>query len=205
MTLLFNEDEALKTFLSGITVSDDKNATRPVQVWFGQPDLEVRAQSYPYLTIDLIDITMDRQRVMHGIDSLPYVPDGITGWPNPVDEPSEAVVTESPVPLALTYQVTSYARHPRHDRAIVVAMLQKFPFQFGAIEVEQDNTVRRAYLNRYATKDSTDSDKKRLFSKAFDIVVEAELLAHKLYILPQVAESNLTLQPSINIDVPTDI
>lgn len=40
MPFILNEDEALKTALTGITVADDANPTRPVGVWFGQPDLE---------------------------------------------------------------------------------------------------------------------------------------------------------------------
>ena len=50
------EDLALKTLLSGITVSDDSNASRPVKAWFGYPDVEVRDQTFPFITIDLIDI-----------------------------------------------------------------------------------------------------------------------------------------------------
>ncbi len=52
MPFILNEDKALKAALSGITVSDSGNPTRPVGVWFGQPDPEIRFQSYPYITID---------------------------------------------------------------------------------------------------------------------------------------------------------
>ena len=40
--------------------------TRKVGVWFGQPDQEIRAQSYPYITIDMVDISEDFSRAMRG-------------------------------------------------------------------------------------------------------------------------------------------
>jgi hypothetical protein len=202
MTFLLSEDEGFKTYLGGIVVSDEKNATRPVQVWFGQPDLEVRAQSYPYLTIDLVNVSMDRERAIHGVDSLPYKPDGITNWPGP--NPTDAVVTESPIPVVLQYQVTSYARHPRHDRGIVAAMLtDKFPFQFGGFDCP-DGTVRRAYLNRLTSRDGTDADKKRLFSKAFDVNVESEILAHRLLQVSQVTTVVPTYTVVVNDSLPIE-
>ena len=41
-SFVFAEDKALKTLLQGITVSDLKSAPRPVKVWFGYPDVELR-------------------------------------------------------------------------------------------------------------------------------------------------------------------
>ena len=54
MPFLLNEEAALKSLLSGMTVADSGNQARPVGVFYGQPDKEIRQQSYPYLTIDLI-------------------------------------------------------------------------------------------------------------------------------------------------------
>ena len=71
MTFLISEDEALRNLLKDMTVTDQKSAsengpTRKVGVWFGQPDQEVRQQSYPYITIDMIDISEDFARAMRG-------------------------------------------------------------------------------------------------------------------------------------------
>ena len=55
MPFILNEEEALKSLLSGMTVSDSGNANRPVGVFYGQPDKEIRQQAYPYITIDLIN------------------------------------------------------------------------------------------------------------------------------------------------------
>ena len=55
MTFLISEDEALRNLLLNMTVTDQKsNATgspqRSVKVYFGQPDQELRDQTYPYIT-----------------------------------------------------------------------------------------------------------------------------------------------------------
>ena len=63
MPYIINEDKALKTLVSGITVSDSGNATRPVGVWFGQPDNEIRQQSYPYITIDLVGLRLSNNDI----------------------------------------------------------------------------------------------------------------------------------------------
>ena len=58
--LFLEEDNMLKEKLKGILVTDQRadneQIGRPVQVWFGQPDVELRDQTYPFITIDLIDI-----------------------------------------------------------------------------------------------------------------------------------------------------
>ena len=72
MTFLISEDEALRERLLGMTVSDDKNSSRAVGVWFGQPDPEIRQQSFPYVTVNMIDISEARERVMNC--------EGITPW-----------------------------------------------------------------------------------------------------------------------------
>ena len=60
------EDEALKAHIQGLTVSDNSMPDRPVKVWFGYPDVEVRDQVFPFLTIDLIDIKAANERQTYG-------------------------------------------------------------------------------------------------------------------------------------------
>ena len=109
------EDSALKTHLNGITVSDDKSNSRPVKVWYGFPDVEVRDQSFPYITIDLIDILPANERQTYGFitdtDNLGTVtPDANYVYTNQI-----------PVAYDLIYQITSFSRHPRHDRSIIIS------------------------------------------------------------------------------------
>lgn len=195
MPFIINEDEALKDYLSGITVSDDKTAVRPVKVWFGQPDLEIRAQSYPYITIDLVDIVMDAPRAIHGISELPYYPEGV-----PVTSTGHSLVTESPVPLILVYQVSTFARHPRHDRLMISQLLGRLPFQFGGFGIAADNTVRRAYLSGFTNRDGTE-DTKRLFSKVFTVSVESEIIPSRLIDVQQATSVNINYSFTIDQDV----
>jgi hypothetical protein len=175
MPFLLNEDKALKTLLQGVTVSDAKSSARPVGVWFGQPDVEIRDQSYPYVTIDLIDISEDPTRAHRSVVTLPYTPEGSNS--------SVKYQTEFPIPVSIDYQVTSYARQPIHDRQIISSMLYtKLPFRFGTLEIPEDNTLRRVELLGYAKRDRTEQGK-RLFVNMFTIRVSAEILTSALVAL----------------------
>ena len=59
---LLAEDAAVKARFSGMTVTDDKNAARPVQVFFRYPEGDTE-RTYPFITIEMIDIVhaLDRQ------------------------------------------------------------------------------------------------------------------------------------------------
>ena len=77
MTFILEEDSALKSYLTGITVADEKNATRPVNVWYGLPDIESRDVTYPYIMLDLIDVepAAYRKHAFGFIKELMYIPD----------------------------------------------------------------------------------------------------------------------------------
>ena len=66
MPFLLAEDAALKSLLSGMTVIDEKaggsSTPRAVQVWYGTPDIELRDQKFPFITIDLMDIRLAPER-----------------------------------------------------------------------------------------------------------------------------------------------
>lgn len=195
MPLLVNEDRALKSALSGLTVSDAKNPARPVGVWFGQPDVEIRQQSYPYLTIELIDVSEGAERAHRGYVDIPYTPEGM--------DPTKKYAGDFPIPVNLDYQITSYARQPIHDRQIISALLHgPLPFRFGMLEIPEDNTARRLDLLGFTKRDTTESDK-RLFVNVFTIRVSAEILPVELMELSEVATVNISLTNS-NIDLTQD-
>ena len=173
MSFILAEDAALKTFLSGITVSDEKNANRPVQVWFGYPDVELRAQTYPYMTIELIDVRAAKERQSSG-----YMYDSDNrGTVAP--EAGVAYGYMMPLPYDLVYQVTSYSRHPRHDRAIITQLLQqKFQSQYGNLDVPNElNTEtakRHMFLDGFLKRDMIEEGR-RLFRNAFTVRVVSEM------------------------------
>jgi len=180
MTFLLSEDEALRNLLLGMTVVDQKsvndNTSRSVKVYFGQPDQEIREQSYPYITIDMIDIAEDPARAHRGFAQPSYLPDPST------DPSSNAVYNEEtsswyipwPIPVNIDYQVTTYSRQPRHDRQILGQMLSnKIPMRFAVLEPD-DGTVRRLDLLDVSKRDVTEQGK-RLFVNAFTVRVSSEI------------------------------
>ena len=181
MTFLLSEDKALREKLSGITVTDQKSESQAIQrevgVWFGVPDQEIRSQAYPYITIDMIDINRDTTREMRGKTNAEYLkPDN---W-NPLTE----FEIDLPIPVDIDYQITTYSRHPRHDREIMAKLLSvKLPIRFGVLELD-DNTVRRLDVLDVNKRDMVENGK-RLFMNAVSLRVSSEisepLFARALY------------------------
>lgn len=179
MTFIIAEDEALRNMLLGMTVSDNKSESRSVGVWFGQPDPEIRTQSFPFVTIDLIDISEARERVMSGLVSpWYYAPSGLgsnQGWD-----------MWYPTPINLDYQITTFARQPRHDRLMLGQLLgQRLPLRFGSLDVVQKTTgvapnqtqyviPRRLDLLNVVKRDITEAGK-RLFMNVFTVRVSSEV------------------------------
>jgi len=196
MPFIINEDKAIKAMLGGITVSDSGNPTRPVGVWFGQPDLEIRAQSYPYITIDFLGYNEDFARNHRGELQMPYFPEGV--------DTSEQYMTEFPIPVYLDYQITTWARQPRHDRQLmaVMAVGQRIPLRYGLLVVPEDNTVRRLDFLGFAKKDTTDENGKRLFSNEYTVRVSAEILPAVLNQIVPVTETNVSLNSQSTEFVP---
>lgn len=171
MAFLLAEDYALRQKLQSITVTDQKSenleTTRQVGVWFGQPDQELRSQNYPYMTIDLIDIREDFSRAMRGIVSPDYLA--------PSDlATNEGFSTHMPIPVNIDYQITTYSRHPRHDREILSKLLHgPLTLRFGTLKIE-DGTVRRLDVVNIAKRDVTEQAK-RLFVNAITVRVSSEI------------------------------
>jgi hypothetical protein len=168
MPFILNEEKALKSLLSGLTVSDAGNQARPVGVFYGQPDKEIRQQAYPYMTIDLINISEATERVQSGIVTVPYQPEGWDG--------NSSRDTFYPMPINLDYQISTFSRQPRHDRQILGGLFSigRLPVRFGSIYVPEDNTWRRLDMLGFSKRDSTESEK-RLFMNVYSIRISSEL------------------------------
>lgn len=203
---LFAEDEALKKRLSTLTVKDDRNAARPIQVFFRYPDNETE-RVYPFITIEMIDIVHARNR-QHSENELIFFntaggasapanwekrPDALTYWPDESanltsitnKDQFQIIATNEFVPVDLVYQVSTYARTAIHDRQITAMMLAKvFPFRRGSILIEADNTNRRLELLDWTTADLLDPEagyRKRIFRKIYTLQMGAEMPSTDLY------------------------
>lgn len=184
MTFLLSEDKALREMLQGVTVTDQKadgdGMPRQVGVWFGQPDQELRSQVYPYITIDMIDVVRETDREMRGLSSPSYM------IPNDFDETTQSYVIPLPIPVSIDYQITTYSRHPRHDRELMQQLLfTKLPFRFGWLEITEKtktvgdvttntNTLRRLDVINVSKRDVTEQAK-RLFVNAITVRVSSEI------------------------------
>lgn len=201
MAFLLSEDKALRDLLKDMTVTDQKaDGTRSVGVWFGQPDQEIRSQSYPYITIDMVDIAEDFTRSMRGRARLPYAADPETiGTDTPWDPDLHDWDTTWPIPVNIDYQITTYARQPRHDREILAQLLYtKIPLRFAVLETD-DNTVRRLDVLDVSKRDITEQGK-RLFVNAITVRVSSEIaptLFNKMYKVLQVTATGTTDNPII--------
>jgi hypothetical protein len=172
LSFILAEDAALKNYLQNMTVSDEKAPVRPVKVWFGYPDVEVRTQSYPYVVIELVDIVPAHDRQISGVI---YDNDN-QGTLAPNANTVYRYMT--PLPYDLVYQITTYSRHPRHDRAILFQMQQKFPSQYGSLLVYNalatESAYRHMFLDGFLKRDQIE-DGKRLFRGVYTVRVVSEM------------------------------
>ena len=204
MTFILAEDAALKTLLSGITVVDEKaggTATpRPVQVWYGTPDVELRNQTFPFITIDLMDVRLAPERQMSGVI---YDRDK-AGTRAPAS--GEVYRYEFPMTYDLVYQITTYARHPRHDRSMILQLMQrKIPSKYGRIGVrnalDTETAYRHMFLDEFLKRDSVEEGR-RLLRNIFIVRIVSELThsdAEQAIQLVQSVEINETTN-----EIPTD-
>jgi hypothetical protein len=189
---MLSEDKALRQLLQGLTVMDQKSENedtpRAVGVWFGQPDQELRNQNYPYITIDMIDVARDPSREMRGKVRPAYLEDPTTiGTNTAYDEDLHNWEIDRPIPVNIDYQITTYARHPRHDRELLAKVLyDRLPFRFGTLNLE-DNTVRRLDVLDVTKRDITEQAK-RLFVNAVTVRVSSEIVQGTLKKLYKVLE-----------------
>ena len=191
------EDAAIKQRLSSLYVTDDRNTTRPVSVFFRYPDAEAE-KVYPFVTLELVDISFSRSRqesmhqyyytndagvsqsVKNAMSTMTYFPSEYdrSGLNTVVGE-SGFIKSDEFIPVDLTYQVSTYCRSQRHDRQLSAAMLRYvFPFRRGFIEIPEDGTIRRCDILDWRSADLLDQEtgyKKRIFRKVITVQINAEL------------------------------
>jgi hypothetical protein len=104
-----------------------------------------------------------------------------------------------PVAYDLVYQVTSYARHPRHDRALMFQLLNKFPSKFGKLAVPNqlgtETGYRSMFLDGFVKRDAVDSEtgNRRLLRNALSVRVVSEMT-------PTLAASATKLTETVFLD-----
>lgn len=173
-TFLLSEDEAMKNWLTGMSVVDEFGRVHLAKVWFRMPEQELRDVTFPFVTLDLIDINEAPERNHRGrlrMDQMGYVPEGLEP-----DLPGSTQTLDYPVPFDLDYQVAHYSRSARHDRALQGQMWKRFLGRFGVLPVTTDGTARTAQLLGSVTGDRIDEHGKRLFTKVYTVRVTSEIV-----------------------------
>jgi len=200
MSFILSEDLALKTLLTGITVADEKNSSRPVGVWFAYPDVESRNQSYPFITIELLDFAPATDRQTSGL----FVDNDLQGTIAPTS--GTAYTYEIPVPWNLVYQLTTYSRHPRHDRTIIAYLLNNiFVAKRGYLAVPNDLNTETAYrhltLDEFVKRDTIE-DNRRLYRNVFTVTVTSEGTA-ATYSVTNPAITSVKINTKTTADIPS--
>lgn len=201
---LFAEDAAVKNHFRGFTVTDDRNAQRPVKVFFRYPESETERE-YPFITVELIDVAHSRERQhsdqrIYGVTNTAASsadqrwtqgrPDIFRYWPDHFSDLSQfagettLLSANEFIPVDLLYQVSTFTRSALHDRELSAKILSRHArFRWGFIDVPEDNTVRRFDLLDWVTADLLDPEagyRKRIFRKIYTIQMGAELTVDSL-------------------------
>lgn len=203
---LFAEDEAIKKRFSNLVVTDDREAERPVQVFFRYPEGETE-RKYPFITIELIDIVHAKNRQHSEL----YLDTHRAGHPNNLDywpSTSSASAPNVPgfdyfrttefTPVDLLYQVSTFTRSAIHDRQLANQMLANIvPFRYSSIMIEADGTSRRLDLLDWSTADLLDPEagyRKRIFRKVYTLQMTSEIPTTALLGLKKVTSVSTTLE-----------
>lgn len=200
MSFILSEDLALKAILTGITVTDEKNSARSVGVWFANPDVESRAQSYPYITVELLDFDPAAYRQHSGL----FQDNDLQGTVTPSG--ANTYTYEIPIAWDLVYQITTYSRHPRHDRAIISYLLNKvFVSKRGYLAVPNDlgteTSYRHLMLEEFVKRDTIE-DNRRLYRNVFTVTVSSEGTVAS-YSQTSTAVSTVNINKKTTADIPS--
>ncbi len=204
---LFAEDEAIKVRFSNLTVSDDRNQQRPVQVFFRYPEGETERQ-YPFITIELIDIVHAKNRQHSELDLDTHRagrPNNLDYWPSTssasspsIDADFDFYKTTEFTPIDLLYQVSTFTRSAIHDRQITSQLLTGVvPFRYSSIMIPADGTSRRLDLLDWVTADLLDPEagyRKRIFRKIYTLQMTSEIPTSALTGLKKVLSVSTTLE-----------
>ena len=203
---LLAEDEAIKLRFSNITVSDDRDGSRNVQVFFRYPEGETE-RTYPFITIELIDIMHAKNRQHSEVTLNTHSaghPNNLSYWPSvssasaPNISGDDLYSTTEFTPVDLLYQVSTFTRSALHDRQLASQMLTTVvPFRYGSILIGADGTSRRLDLLDWTTADLLDPEagyRKRIFRKIYTLQMNAELTTSALVGLKKVLSVSTTLE-----------
>jgi hypothetical protein len=204
---LLAEEAALKKYLAGsISLPRPRKANAEVPIYFRWPSSE-RTIKYPYITIDLLDIT-PAYDLWHSSVNVAHSPalfeDSETGdvreglyypsvtpdvLPDGVDISDFGLQMGDYLPYRLMFQISTFASSPIDDRMIhanmIINVLPPRPFWIG---VSADHVWRRCELMQWTSADSQETTEagNRMFRKVYTISMETEIPTTTLQQIPEI-------------------
>jgi hypothetical protein len=194
------EEAALKQYLSGLTVPDQRSetGTSEVPVWFRWPESE-RRMSYPFITIDLLSVSAayERWHSTYNVADAPSYFEGVDGAPDrwgiyypgytsqiETDE-DKTYYIERYLPYNLLFQISVHARSAFHDRYLTSRFVTDvFPPRGDFwIDVAADHAARRCELVQWVSGDTMETTEagKRIFRKVYTVLMETEIPASRIF------------------------
>ena len=186
---LISEEEALKTYLEGLTIQRRPLDPVPqprddIGVWFRWPEGE-RQIKYPYITIDLISLEpeyalfhsdhVQKNEGLYQPSVSPRLP------PLPTGRGYEIL---NYLPMRLVWQVSHFARSALHDRYLTsIFATDVFPPRPFFIYNPADGVDRRTEVLSMVsgdTMETTESGTKRIFRKIYTISMLSEIPQQRL-------------------------
>lgn len=177
----------MKAKFSTLYVPDPKqpDGKRRAKVWFGMPSTE-RERTYPFITIDLIDIAFASERA-HSMEKI-----NVDWWPSEAATYQEyadlhAITVDPEAPYGSTirfqpydifYQVATHARYAVQDRHLTSQMLSTSyaPLsQIGTLHVPADGTQRWLDNDGWVRADYRDAEEKTVWRKVYSLKVSAHM------------------------------
>jgi len=169
--LYTEEDMGLKNLLQGLYVSDlnAPNETRPVPVWFHNPEREERRVTYPNITI-----RFDSERVAHERENRGWVQIQYKYLQNVQFDTDPYPSINYPLPMDFDYTVTASARINQHISQISghLAMSKLHP-RFAQMECP-GGTVRRITVLGVSRTNSMEIEK-RIFRQIYQLRISTEI------------------------------
>lgn len=177
---ILSEEEALKTWLTGITVpTPGKTGTTDVGVWFRYPEGE-RQIKYPFIVIDMLTIEPDFDLFTSTYVQDPtdlYIPSVSPSLPPPPIGLGYSV--REFLPWRIVWQVSHYARSNLHDRYLTsifaTDILPVRPFFIYNAADGVDRRTDRLSFQAADTMETTESGTKRIFRKIYTISMLTEI------------------------------
>jgi len=214
------EEEGLKRYLAGLkvpTTTRGGTVIEEVPVYYRFASSERRIE-YPYITIDLLNVFPDFQRLYSVINEwgMPsryewghqqYAGDGYY-YPDQfkVDDPADEGMVASTgnfMAYKLRFQITVWSRNITHDRILMSHVFSDL-FRVGGffVPTEPDGVWHRCFLEEWVQGDTIESIEatKRILRKIYTISMDTEMPATRVQQISKVRKIHVDLYEKYLMD-----